>query len=257
MPAEAALEAPASWVRGNAEVVDALYAALHRPSELHPDALRSAQVDHFTAQASTGGFAQFVYNGGWEPLGVGLLRQGLRAVGAPETAALVDEGVRLVARLGRERLQAFLASRFFGTNPERDVLGSLDRRLVLALEREDLVGPNAAFLRGHPDLAVVPAEALEARIGGWYDALPDRGVREAEAEAALPRYERLARAACAAADVTLRSVIAGDPTHSHEGCFRMGWHLETPRGTCVLVDAGEDAVLLDPSGTELARVPAR
>ncbi|MEO0326298.1 MAG: hypothetical protein AAF447_25340, partial [Myxococcota bacterium] len=231
VPAEAVRDDPAhGWVDGTAELVDACYAALLRPAELAPEALRTVHVDHFRTQAFAGGFSQYVYNARWEPLAVGVLRHGLRAVGAPETAALFDEGVRLVASLGPARLAAFLESRFFGPNPEREVFGALDRRLQLVLEREDLRRLNAAAVQECERLRVEAGQVIEARLQRWHAALPDREARQAEAQAAEPRYRCLARAACAAAAVTRRSVTAGAPTYHHEGAIRMGWHHETDPG---------------------------
>ncbi len=255
VPAEAVADDPAlGWVRGTVEVVDACYAARLRPAELAPEALRTVHVDHFRAQAFAGGFAQYVYNSRWAPLAVGVLRRGLRAIGASETAALFDEGVRLIARLGSERLEAFLASRVFGPNPERDALSALDRRLQLALEREDLRALNVGAVRSCERLRVEPGEVIEARLQRWHAALPDLAARETEAAASTPRYRRVAAEACAAAGIALRSVIAGDPTHLHAGAFRMGWHLETDRGTCVLVELGERVELIGPAGETLVRV---
>jgi hypothetical protein len=46
---------------------------------------------------NNGGFAQFVYNTGWQPSVIGLVKEGLSAIGATKHAELFEKGEWLVS----------------------------------------------------------------------------------------------------------------------------------------------------------------
>ena len=82
----------------NIDFVNALFEELLEPEEVSHDALLSYYVDYYLAEVNNGGFAQFVYNTGWKPRVVALVKEGLSAIGAVKHAELFLEGDRLVSK---------------------------------------------------------------------------------------------------------------------------------------------------------------
>ncbi len=235
---------PGEIVGSNVWFVNALFKEYLTADEIAPDALRSYYVDYYLAQMNNGGFSQFVYNSRWNPLVVQLVREGMRAMGAKRHLQVFERGAKLVEEIGPDRLRAYLASAYFGENPDRDELNALDDEFTAAEEVEDLLALNAAWLRKHPKLCPLPTEEdmrREARRRG--EALPDREQRVAEARAHEPRYMKLIRALCAQAGHELERVTAGDPTRVHEGTPTLAWHFITDKGHHHMVEASGKAIM--------------
>ncbi len=104
--------------------LNALFEEYLTPEEVSVTALRSYYVDYYLTQVNNGGFSQFVYNSDWNPQVVALIRDGMRAMKAKKHLEVFEEGARLVEQLGPSRLRAYLASEYFGENPDRDELDS-------------------------------------------------------------------------------------------------------------------------------------
>ena len=95
--------------------------------------------------------------------------------------------------------------------------------------------------------------------------IPDLAARLAErerlAEENKPRYARIIDVICEEYGMELVRITAGDPGFIHEGEERVAWHFLAGRGHYSMVDMGEQAVVFDDGGEEVAvvdisRVPA-
>jgi hypothetical protein len=226
----------------NASVVDALFAEHLTAEEIPQDALRAYFVQFFLVQVENGGFAQFVYNTGWDRKVVAAVRAGLREVGARMHQAAFIEGVAVVRSLGDD-LDAFLGRDFWEDGPERAHLDAVTVQLAKAAEVEDLAARLADWLRAHPRLVVLGPDRIEEHVRRRAAAVPDREERLAAARADEPREVRLIRVLCAVAEQELRGVLAGDPTYEFEGATVVAWHFVTDRGHHVMVDAGDRVVM--------------
>src|SRR5215510_3659605 len=166
--------------------------------------------------------------------------------------ALFNMSAALVERMEPDRLQEFLESEYFDTNPTRDALNANNERFYALSESEDLVALNAAWLRSLPGLKVRTADEIEAEVARRGAALPDREERERAAIEAEPRYIKLIRALCGAAGHELSDVTAGDPSHEHNGKHVVAWHFITDKGHHYMVDADGKAMMFN--GTTEAMV---
>ena len=241
---------PYDIVSSNIEVVNALFGEHLRADEIAPDALRSYYVDYYLAQVENGGFSQFVYNSHWSPLMNGFIREGLAAMEAAGHLALFNESAALVEQLGAERLQTFLESELFGTNPTRDALNINNDRFYALSETEDLVALNAAWLRSLPNLKVMTVDDIKAEVARRGAALPDREARVRAARENEPRYLKLIRALIAKAGHELSCVTAGDPNHQHNGQRVVAWHFLTDKGHHYMVDVDGKAMMFNGTTKE-------
>jgi hypothetical protein len=239
---------PDAVVGSNIQVVNRLRAeALLELEELSREALMSYYVDLYAAQVANGGFSQFVWNTCWDELLVGLIRDGLAAMGAHRNAAAFEAGAGIVARLGPERLAAFLEGEYFGSpNPERDALTEVDDAIRDAARVESLTVLNDAWLRRLPDLVAEDETGLRRLVSRVAASVPDRAERLARQQAAEPDYLKVVKALCARAGHSFEQVTAGDPAFEYEGVRTIGWHFWTDRGHFVAVGpAAGGAVMLD------------
>ena len=108
-------------------------------------------------------------------------------------------------------------------------------------------------------------EHLEAHLAGIIRTIPDLAARLAErerfAEENKPRYARIIDVICEEQGMELECITVGDPGFIHEGEERVAWHFLAGRGHCSMVHMGEQAVVFDDGGEEVAvvdisRVPA-
>ena len=234
---------PAEIVESNISFLNTLFEEYFTAEEVSADALRSYYVDYYLSQMENGGFSQFVYNSRWSPLAVELVREGLRAMKAEQHLKVFDEGVRLVERFGRERLETYFDSEYFGENPDRDELNAPSDGFFRVSEQEDLLALNAAWLRQLPALVVMTTEEMREEVRHRVQSLPDRERRVAEARANEPRYMKLVRALCERAGHELLQVTAGDPTRVHEGAQTLAWHFITDKGHHHMIEAGGKAIM--------------
>lgn len=248
---------PYAVVNSNISFLNALQEEHFRDEELSQDALRSYFVDFYLSEVENGGFSQFVYNSSWDPDTVRYVREGLSAMGAVQHLALFNKSASIVDRLGPDVMQEYLASDYFGDNPNRDLLNEFDDAFSELLEQEDLGQLNSAWLKSLPHLVVMTIDEMEAEIERRAAELPDRDERAAEALADEPRFMKLIRALCAKAGLELLDVTAGDPTHEHAGQPVLAWHFITDQGHRYMVEAEGHATMFDgDSDTELLSLEA-
>jgi len=236
---------PYDIVDSNISFVNALFAEYLRAEEISPDALRSYYADYYLAQVNNGGFSQFVYNSGWSPAVVDLVREGLAAMKAGQHLKLFNESVAILDRMGPDKLEAFLASEYFGTNKERDTLNAHNHRFNELSKTEDLIALNSAWLRSLSNLRVVTADEMRAEVERRAAALPDREERKRAALENEPRYMKLMRALSLKAGQVFSYATAGDPTHQYNGKRVQAWHFITDKGHHYMVDADGKAVMFD------------
>lgn len=234
---------PGDIVESNIVFVNALFEEYLTADEVSADALRSYYVDYYLAEVNNGGFSQFVYNSHWNPQCLAYIREGMRAMGAKRHLEVFEEGARLVERFGPDRLAKYLASEYFGENPDRDELNGPNDHFVQADKHEDLLALNAAWLRQHPGLVVLSPAQMQEEIRRRGQALPDRERRIAEARANEPRYLKLIRALCSQAGHELERVTAGDPNRVHEGVRTVAWHFITDKGHHHMVESAGKAIM--------------
>jgi hypothetical protein len=245
---------PAGVVASNIAFVNSLrQEGLFGLEELDADSLRSYYVDFFQAQLNNGGFSQFVYNSRWSPYEIGLVTEGLRAMGAVRHLRFLDGEANRVAGLGNRKLQKFLGSEYFGKNSLRDKLDENNDTFFEAQSNEDLRTLNASWLKSLPHLKVLPQDDMADEVTRLSSALPDRSARIARARSQEPRYLKIIRALCEEAGQVLGGVTAGDPTHSHAGKTTTAWHFLTDRGHhYYMVETRREVIMFD--GTSHARV---
>jgi hypothetical protein len=236
----------------NIDFLNALFAEYLGEEEVSSDALLSYYIDYYLAQLDNGGFSQFVYNSRWAAGVVDRVRKGLGAMNAKRQLSLFEEGATLVAALGKARLEAFLASEYFGDNRLRDRLAAIDDRFFALKEQEDLIQLNSAWLRGHPQLVVIAKADMPKEVARRATAVPDRAARQQRALDAEPQFQKLIRLLCAKAGHALDRITAGDPTHEHRGKKVLAWHFITDKGHHFMVEAEGKALMFD--GTSQALV---
>lgn len=236
-------------IQSNIDVVNALFAELLESEEIPHDALLSYYVDYYMAQVKNGGFAQFVYNTGWKPAVIGLVKEGLDQIGARRHAALFAKGESLVAA-PRNKLVSFLSSTFFGKNAERDRLNGISDAFYALDEEESLGQLNATWLKSRPGLVVIPQDQIRQRISWRASLIPDRDERLARARAAEPQYMKLIRALCDSTGHSLDCVAGGDPGHVYEGKPVLAWHFITDKGHHFMVEAGGKALMFAADSEE-------
>jgi hypothetical protein len=239
---------PDAVVGASIQFVNRLRAeALLELEELSRDALMSYYVDYYAVQVANGGFSQFVWNTCWDGLLVGLVRDGLAAMGARRQAAAFEAGAAIVARLGPGRLAVFVEGEYFGSpNPEREALAAADDAIRDASREEDLTTLNDRWLRGLPDLVAEDDAGLRRLVERVAASVPDRAERRARARSEEPDYLKVVKALCARAGHAFDQVTAGDPAFEYDGVRTVGWHFWTDRGHFVAVGpAAGGAVMLD------------
>jgi hypothetical protein len=236
---------PYDIVDSSISFINALFAEHLRPEEISPDALRSYYADYYLAQVDNGGFSQFVYNSRWAPAVVDMVREGLAAMKAEQHLKLFNESAAILDRMGPDKLKAFLASEYFGTNKERDTLNAHNDRFYDLSKTEDLIALNAAWLRSLSNLRVMTADEMQAQVKRRAAALPDREERKRAALENEPRYMKLIRALSLKAGQVFSYATAGDPTHQYNGKRVLAWHFITDMGHYFMVDADGKAVMFD------------
>ncbi|MFM2447765.1 MAG: hypothetical protein RIS44_215 [Pseudomonadota bacterium] len=242
---------PYDIIYSNITFLNALRAEHFRQDELPHRGLQSYYVDYYLSQVNNGGFSQFVYNSGWNEKMIRLVREGLIEMGAAKHFQLFNESASIVDRIGLVGMDRFFESEYFGKNKERDILNEFDNRFFKLLEDEDLVKLNAKWLRSLPDLVVMSADEMAAEVKRRTAALPDREARAAEALANEPRFMKVTRALCAAAQHELSHMTAGDPTHKYKDQTVLAWHFITDKGHYYMVDTDEKAMMFKGDSNEM------
>lgn len=164
-------------------------------------------------------------------------------MGAVEHLALFDQAAKHVDALGADGLQRYLGGEYFGDNEDRDSLSGLDERFFDLNRRVRLMELNAAWLRGHEALVVLPMPDLEAKQEELIARIPDLDVRKAAAREAEPSYVKNIRRLCEVAGQELVAVTAGHviryrrrkfPFPRSEDAF--AWFFVTDKGVHYMVE---------------------
>jgi hypothetical protein len=103
---------PCDIVDSNVSYLSAQFEQHLNEDEVSRDALRSYYVDFYLGQLENGGFSQFVYNSDWSESIVGLVLEGLEAVGAVRHLQLLKQAAALLDQMGPERLEEFLEGEY-------------------------------------------------------------------------------------------------------------------------------------------------
>jgi hypothetical protein len=162
--AEALAEDDESTVMSFVSIVDELLERGIADGGLVDGALGAYYTDVYAAQVANGGFAQFLINGGHRPDVLAAVRDCLQTLGAAGHVALFDRFHAGWTALDESAQQEFLASQLFGDNPTRDRLNEpLDD--FFALNASDpIMDRLAGWLRGHPELLVLPRARLSRYV---------------------------------------------------------------------------------------------
>lgn len=167
---------PAAIVAANVGVVNALRQGFVEVGEIAPAAMQSYLVDYFRGVLEEAGFARFVYLSRWNRSTVDLLRDGLGAIGATLHQVIFDNADEILGALSETQLKYFLTGELDRTDEIREFLNTSDASFCDIEEHENLLELNAAWLRQHPDLRVMPPEELDAEVQLLLASLPgDRG----------------------------------------------------------------------------------
>jgi hypothetical protein len=258
LPAEALDAGNEAVVDANVDVVNAMYEELLDEREIAPNALRSYYVDFYLAQLLDGGFAQYIVSSGNRRGVDGLVREGLRAMGAPGHDELFEKFTAAFEALSEDDADAYLDG---DESPSEAVkeLEELDERFEEVLDQEDLVTLNAAWLRGQEGLLALGEDALEdeiARRVGLIEDLEERRAASTEDELAdMPDFEIVIRELCDIAGHELEAITMGDPNYVHHGTKTLAWRFTTDQGDYLMVEEDDEAFMIDPAdGAVLAAV---
>ncbi len=242
---------PYDIILSNIAVLNGQFEEHLTEEEVSQDSLLSYYVDYYLAQLNNGGFSQFVYNSRWNPQIVEFVETGMRELNAHKNLEKFEKACGLVEKLGPDELANFFVSEFFGENATRDALDEFNEELFDVCEEEDLIELNSNWLRNHPKLVVLTVDEIKAEVKRRGEAIPDREARVGEALENEPRFAKLIRALCVAANHEFNQITAGDPTHEFEGQNIMAWHFLTENGHYYLVDHEEKAHMFHGETNEL------
>ncbi|BCT77568.1 hypothetical protein SCMU_34100 [Sinomonas cyclohexanicum] len=258
LPAEALHAGDEAVVDANVDVVNAMYEELLDEREIAVNALRSYFVDFYLTQMLDGGFAQYVFTAGDRRRTDGLIRDGLREMGAPQHATLFDELTSAFDGLSADDVEAYLDGED-GTSPAVAALEELDERFEALQDEQDLVALNAAWLRGQEGLLALDDDGIEdeiaRRVGLIEDLEERRAAARAEDFADMPEFELVIRELCDVAGHELTAITMGDPNYMHDGVRTLAWRFTTDQGEYLMVEEDDEAYMIDPEdGRVLAAV---
>ncbi len=150
-------------IQSNIDFMNRLLGADIEPEHVSQDGLVSYYVDYFMAQVRNGGFAQFVWNSGWNPNVIALIKAGLERMGVERHVAMFEKMAALVPTEHSE-LEEFCNKDLFGPNEERDRLNVFNKDFYALKEHEPLAEANAAWIRTRPGLVVIPGDQMDELV---------------------------------------------------------------------------------------------
>ncbi|WP_320820926.1 hypothetical protein [Thalassolituus sp.] len=134
-------------------------------------ALYSYYVDYYLAQASNGGFSQFVYNTRWNLNIVNCVRLGLTEMQASANLDVFERGAALFEKMDYRDVDRFFYGKYYDEdNVVREILDSINDGFYNLKNSESLLEINAHWLRNHKNLRVLNSEDIKTYI---YLALND------------------------------------------------------------------------------------
>lgn len=254
LPTEALQGGDEAVVDANVDVVNAMYEELLDEREIAQNALRGYYVDFYLTQMLDGGFAQYVFTSG-EREGIdGLVRDGLREMGATEHATLFDELASTFKGLSEEDAEAYLDGDD-DASPAVAKLEELDERFETLQDEQDIVALNAAWLRGQEGLLALDEDGIEDEIARRVGLIGDLEERRAAAEqqdlADMPDFELVIRELCDVAGHELTAITMGDPNYLHHGVKTLAWRFTTNQGEYLMVEEDDEAYMIDPEGGKI------
>lgn len=154
-------------VASNISIVNILLEEGGSYDQLPAEALQSYFVDYYAGQVNNGNFSQFVYNSRWNASLNGIIREGLKNMGAKQHLEFFEGQAQFVESMDRDELNMYFESQMFGENETRDNLNNDTYYNIY--QEENLVELNSAWLKALPNLKVAPFEdifvALEEVLG--------------------------------------------------------------------------------------------
>ncbi|GAB3277750.1 hypothetical protein GCM10027449_17530 [Sinomonas notoginsengisoli] len=248
LPAEALTAGSEAVVDANVDVVNAMYEELLDEREIAPNALRSYYVDFYLTQMLDGGFAQYIFTSGDRQGVDGLVRDGLRGMGATEHLTLFDELTAAFEALTEEDAEAYLDGD--GDSADVAALEELDEHFEKLQDEQDLVALNAAWLKRQEGLLALDEDGIEDEIARRVGLIDDLAARRAAAQeenlADLPEFELVIRELCDVAGHELTAIIMGDPNYMHGGVKTLAWRFTTDQGEYLMVEDDDEALMIDP-----------
>ena len=146
-------------INSNIAIVNVMREEGVKDEDIHEDALLSYYLDYYTTQVNTSGFAQFVHHSKWtEDLNT-MLEKAFVKAGSQKHLDFFLAQTEKIDALTHKEFDGFLDQEF-GKSP---VKAKLDDDTYFEIP-EGLVALNAAFLKNHADLKVLPIEAIYTEL---------------------------------------------------------------------------------------------
>lgn len=247
----------------NVSVVNTLLSELLTEDEIADNALRSYYADFYLTQMLNGGFAQFIYESGWQADINERILEALNAMGATDHAAVFEKAVTTFEDLSDDEKEYFLEGDFeVGLDDEddaeqegEDTFDDVDEAFYQVNEREDLTAKNAGWLRTLPELRILPTGEIASFVEECVARIPDLEERREAADELLdddmPEFERTIRVLCEVADQELEAITIGDPSFQWEGSETLAWHFITDAGEYLMVETEDEALMIDGETREV------
>lgn len=178
---------PFAVVASNISIVNAMREDGIPRDAIPARALQSYYVDFYNAQLRNGRFYQFAYNTRLHPRVLGFIREGLKAMGAAQQLALFEEQVGLInaeiqaqldnPKTGDGVLEYQTLLENLSPSVRIDLDEAMDDYYALSKTEENLIALNASWLRGLPDLIVLPIPEIEEEIARRKRAFEPRPIQ--------------------------------------------------------------------------------
>lgn len=203
--------------------------------ELPHSAFLSYHVDYYLAQVSNGGHGQFVGNSRWHELTIRDIEEGLRLMQAAPYVEIFQDLKKLI-EADPARARAIAEGGGFGKIDP--AIEALDARYFAQDAYKVLTPANANWLRGLPEVKVIPDADYPRQLETLIKSNPKRSQRVAERNRAALRTKLTdplhvaARMLCfEARRLPVLSIPAGDPgAVAPDGRRTTGWGVNTPTG---------------------------
>ncbi len=235
-------EDPYEVILSNIDIINDLLSNHVRHDEICIQSLKSYYVDYYLAQVNNGGFSQFVYNSNWNESMISLILDGLKDIGAVKNLKLFHKSAKIVSGMSKKNFERFLEGEYFGNFLQINHLNKFDDNFFTLQETENLLQLNSDWLKSLPSLKVVEQREREAHIKKLISLVPDLEERSKAALEAEPRYKKIMRALCKAANQTLEHETAA--SHKEiDGQTTWAFHFITNEGHHHMIDFNGKGVM--------------
>ncbi|MCP1994653.1 hypothetical protein [Flavobacterium sp. HSC-61S13] len=147
---------PYQVILSNISVLNVLREEGIEDSDLFDDALISYLVDYYFSQTTAGGFSQFVWNTKWSEEINELIAVGLDMMNAAEHLAYFEKQQRRMKGLSSIKKKKFFEQSFSEKNPVKSTIDDISFSEIT----EDLIQLHSDWLKSHPQLKVLPIDAM-------------------------------------------------------------------------------------------------